>query len=109
MRAAEAPGEGLQLAFGRGQCGRISVDAHELGPRSRREETRGMATTPERAVDDDAPVNQRREEELDDSFGEHWSVSRIHSASIALAPQGFRHRRDHPHDAPDRRTGEREQ
>jgi hypothetical protein len=69
----------------------------------------GMTAATEGAVDEDSPVFQRREEELDDLLREYGSVSRVHTASTALAPQGFRRDGDHPHDAPNRRTGEREE
>jgi hypothetical protein len=59
----------------------IAIDPDELSRRGRFQEVARMTGASDGAVDDDSPMLQCREEELDDSIGENWFV--FHESSPA--------------------------
>jgi hypothetical protein len=59
----------------------IAIDPDELSRRGRFQDVARMAGASDGAIDDDSPMLQCREEELDDPIGEYWSV--FHESSPA--------------------------
>ena len=63
----------------------ISIDPDEMSARGRFQEVASMTGSAEGAIDDDSPMLHCREEEVDDSVREYWSVSHARSSADCTA------------------------